>query len=129
MYIKKIRKIIVLFMVILLIATPLLAQQEMSEYFQGKQNGEEDAKGSNIWLLSGCIIGYWAILFAYLIEPDVPTGKLIGKSPEYVQGYTDGYKQKAKKKNVMNAIYGCVVGYTVGCILYIFLIALSSSSD
>lgn len=88
----------------------------MNEYLQGKRDGERDAKGNAVWFLSGCLLGGVGIIIAYVVEPSVPTEHLVGKSPEYVRGYSEGYKKKAQHKNAMNAVYGCValgVGYVI----------------
>jgi hypothetical protein len=48
---------------------------------------------------------------AYVMKPDVPSVALIGKSSEYVLGYTAGYQEKARNQNVLYATAGCVAGY------------------
>jgi hypothetical protein len=122
------KKSLVLSLAIIMVAAPLLAQQEMNEYLQGKKDGELEAKGNGMWFLAGCCLGGVGIIIAYVVEPSVPTDHLIGKSPEYIQGYTEGYINKAKSKNGMNAIYGCVTTTVVYGVLYFAVIA-SAISD
>lgn len=123
------KKGIALILVLLMIAAPLLAQQEMSEYLQGKMDGEREAKGNNMWFLAGCLLGGVGIIIAYVMEPDVPTQQLVGKSPEYVQGYTEGYKKKAQTKNAMSALYGCLALGVAYIILYAAVLAEASTID
>lgn len=108
-------KVIALFLSFLILSIPLLAQQENPDtFYKGKIDGESDAKGNPLWILAGLIppIGNFA---AYQIKPNPPAPALIGKSPEYVKGYTQGYKNKSRVKNLRYTLIGTgVVVVAVG---------------
>jgi hypothetical protein len=69
------------------------------DYNQGWLDGHADAEGSGVWILSGLLLGPIGIILPWVINPKVPGARLIGKSVGYVEGYTAGYRQKAKPKN------------------------------
>ena len=110
-------KVIALALAILMFATPftsLLAQQAtMSDYVQGKIDGERDAKGNPLWILAGAGCGIFGAGAAYLIKPSPPAHALIGKSTEYVLGYTEGYKNKARSENTKWACSGWLLSFAV----------------
>lgn len=126
------KQLITLILVILMIATPLLAQQTENEYFKGKIDGENAGKGvgaSILWYFAGCFLGLIGIVLAYVVEPDVPSGTLLGKSPEYVMGYNEGYKKAVKGKQVKSAAFGLLTTLVVYCGFYVILIAGAASSE
>lgn len=99
-------------MALLIPALPIMAQQgEISEYFQGKIDGQRDGKSSSkiLWLAGGCLLGPLGILIGYILPPSVPGDRLIGKSPEYVQGYTEGYREKGREQNALWAAGGYLI--------------------
>ena len=53
-------------------------------------------------------------------EPNLPPNRFIGKSPEYIDLYTNAYNKKAKSLRTKSAI----AGWTVGCIGGIALVLL-----
>ena len=71
-------------------------------------------KGNKLWLLAGGIPFPFCLILPYVIEPSVPTEQLQGKSPEYIKGYTKGYKDKAKGENIGLAF----LGFSTVMILY-----------
>lgn len=112
------KKVVALAMAILLFATPissLLAQEGLGDFAQGKLDGERDAKGNPIWFLAGVGCGIIGVGIAYLVKPSPPAAALIGKSSEYVLGYTDGYQNKSRSKN---ATYACG-GWLVFVIIFV----------
>ncbi len=108
---KKVMSVLLVF--ILLFLPSLAAQRGVSDYVKGKIAGERDAQGNPAWILAGCLLGVFGIVLAYIIEPSVPTTALMGKSPEYVKGYADGYKAKTRSKNALYALYGLAVWVAV----------------
>lgn len=100
------RKYISLFLIFAFLAAPAMAQMSSRQYLAGKMDGERDATGNQAWILGGCLLGVIGVILAYVIEPEVPAARLMGKSPSYIQGYTEGYKSATKRKNVMYALYG-----------------------
>ena len=118
------KQLITLILVILMIATPLLAQQTENEYFKGKIDGEnagKEAGASILWYFAGCFLTWIGVLMAYIIEPDVPAQDLLGKSPEYVSGYNEGYKRTVRNKQLKMALFGVATDIAVYCIGYILL--------
>ena len=110
-----------------LVVAPVVAQDSSeesgdytTEYNQGWLDGQADAEGSGIWILSGLLLGPIGIILPWVINPKVPGARLIGKSVGYVEGYTAGYRQKAKPKNFYYSLIGFgvwAVAVTVGTIM------------
>jgi uncharacterized membrane protein YfcA len=105
---------------------PIHAQDSspIDEYLQGKMDGERDAEGSPFWFLVGFTCGILGVGGAYIMTPQVPPVALIGKSIEYISGYTAGYQEKARNQNALYASAGCAAGY----VLYLLVILLSIPS-
>ncbi len=127
------RKALVLLLALSLIGLPAMAQSQTTymsskDYTEGRLDGEADATGNQIWLLGGCLLGVVGVLLAYVIEPEVPSGRLIGKSPAYIQGYTEGYKSATKRKNAMYALYGMLAWLVFLIVYYVAVIAAVSSA-
>lgn len=65
-------------------------------------------------MVLGCIGGYAMgvaapLYMIYNYDPFIPSTRLLGKSPTYIQSYTDAYKQKARWLRTSNAVGGWVV--------------------
>ncbi len=86
------------------------AQSASSEFMQGKQDGELAAKGSPVYMLLGCGCGIIGFIAALVSSPEPPAEALMGKSEEYVLGFTEGYKSKSRSKNIANACSGWALG-------------------
>lgn len=97
-----------------------LAQQD-SQMLQAKIDAEKDVKTHNnphTWgggtfvtaLLGGCLLGSLPLIGSFIYEPNVPSHRLLGKSPEYILLYTETYKKKAKNQNTTYSFLGCVSG-------------------
>lgn len=66
-------------------------------------------------VLAGFVVGATGSLFFIdNYDPDPPSERLVGKSPEYVDYYTKTYKSKAKSIRKRSATVGCLFG---GCLL------------
>lgn len=122
-----IKKPISLMLIFLLLLCPLLAMQADSgnDFLQGKADGEMDAKGNPLWLLGGALCGLFGVIGAYFIKPSPPTEAMLGKSAEYVMGYTDGYQNKARNKNVG---YACG-GWAIFILIYAAAGGFDTSGD
>ncbi len=101
------RRALAVALVLCLVAAPAFAQQ--TEYEQGKLQGEVDARGQAVWILSGLLLGPIGLILPWVINPRVPGANLIGKSAEYVTGYMDGYRHEAKPKNFLYSLVGFAV--------------------
>lgn len=117
------KKAIAVLLAILMITTPLAAMQQSSEFTRGKAEGEQAARGNGLWVLGGLVCGVFAVAAAYLTKPKPPAQVLVGKSPDYVLGYTDGYGRKARNKNGGYALIGWVAWVAI------FVAVSASSSD
>ncbi len=119
-------KALCLVLALLLVAVPVMAEQAekkiLDDYTQGKADGERDAKGNTLWFFAGCCLGGTGIILAFLVKPDPPGSALLGKSPEYCMGYTEGYQAKASKQNVVYAVAGCITFWTLYLLFYVAVI-------
>jgi len=115
-------KITSMVLIVLMIGMPvtLLAQQQ--DYMQGKMDGERDAKGNPVWVLAGLGCGVIGAGAAYMTKPSPPSTAILGKSTEYIMGYTEGYQNKARKQNAM---YACG-GWAAWVVIYLALISSAS---
>ena len=57
------------------------------------------------------------LLWIRAYEPNLPPNRFIGKSPEYIDLYTDAYKKKAKSIRTKSAVGGWAVGCMGGLLL------------
>ena len=109
-------------LVILTFCHPIFAiAQQNSQILQAKIDAENDAKKNNnphLWgggtfviaLAGGCLLGSLPLIGSFIYEPNVPSQRLLGKSPEYILLYTETYKKKAKNQNTTYSFLGCVSG-------------------
>lgn len=126
---KRWQRVCAIVLTVVMLTSPVLtpaaiAQESMNDYVQGKLDGERDAKGNPVWFLAGCLAGATGVIGAYVVKPDPPAYQLLGKSPEYIMGYTEGYQNKARDRNVMYALVGCGT-FVIG---YCYLLVLASPS-
>jgi hypothetical protein len=105
-----------------------------TDYFSGKMDGERDAQGKGIWFVAGlpgvcCYgVGLGGILFSFLVPPSPSQAALIGKSGEYIMGYTEGFQSKGRLKNAKYASLGCLVGTGIELAFYVIFFMLMESS-
>jgi hypothetical protein len=120
-------KVIATFLAVSLFVMPisLTAQQSAGTYVEGKVDGEMAAKGNPLWFLAGVGCGCIGVGAAYFIKPSPPAYALVGKSSEYVLGYTEGYGDKSRNKN---AGYACA-GWLAFVAVYAALGGFSTSSS
>jgi len=123
------RRTIALVLAFSLIAVPAMAEETGSAeqedgYLQGRSDGNRDARGNAAWILAGltgtgfCLcIGCVGVGIAYAIAPSPPAQALLGKSAQYVQGYTEAYKNKARKDNAGYAAAGCATAAVINLII------------
>jgi len=110
-----------------MLSTPIIsiAQTMGNDYLQGKMQGELDAKGNPLWILAGLGCGIFGAGAAYFTKPSPPTTALLGKSTEYILGYTEGYQNKSRK---MNTGYACG-GWAGFVLIYLALLGSASPSS
>lgn len=128
-------KTIAVFTALVLFSMPLLAQQievqgtqqqqqktsTAGDFMQGKMDGERDARGSFAWFFGGFCLGLLGVILAFVIAPTPSTASLMGRSPDYVMGYTEGYKSRAKKQQGYYALAGMATLLVVYVILWLIL--------
>src|ERR1017187_6358112 len=51
-----------------------------------------------LWGSAGLFLGPIGILLGFFIAPPVPPGRLIGKTPAYIESYSNCFKDEAKGK-------------------------------
>lgn len=121
-------KLVAFVLAFLMVVCPFsssLAQTTPSDYVQGKMDGERDARGNPVWFLAGLGCGIFGLIGAFVIAPSPPTHALVGKSSDYVLGYTEGYKSKARSGNAMYAAVGAITWV----VIYLAVISSDDSSD
>jgi hypothetical protein len=93
-------------------------------YESGYLDGQRDGTGNKNWLISGLFLGPIGVMLPWVFGTKVPGGNLIGRSPEYVEGYTKGYKNQAGAENFLYSMKGCGiftgVALTIGAGYYIY---------
>lgn len=103
------RKSLVTLLTFLMLFIPVFSQaQQPSDFLQGKMDGERDAKGNFLWFIAGVGCGIFGIGAAYIVKPEPSATALVGKSSDYVLGYTEGYKEEGRSKNTTYAAVGCL---------------------
>ena len=118
-------QILAVLVVVLSVEVPMrcLAQQD-SVALQAKADAEYDAEddvNTTLWLSAGgvlgvagtCLLGTVAVGGAYVYQPVPPTDRLLGKSAEYVNFYTDAYKARMRRLQLVAATKGALGGSAV----------------
>ena len=95
---------------------PTMADAELT----AEQDAESNTKTVR-WFFIGFFGGILGILIASIYEPSPPHSRLIGKPPEYIILYTDRYKAKSQRTQVLEAIGGFVVGIILALLLFFLL--------
>jgi len=123
---KALRGTLTVVLVLCLAAAPAFAQQD--DYQLGRLQGEMDARGQAVWILSGLLLGPIGLILPWVINPRVPGANLIGKSAEWVAGYMDGYRHEAKPKNFLYSLVGFAVWTAAAVAVVVGLTNAASSS-
>ena len=100
-----------------------LAQQN-SVALDAKTDAEYDAEddvNTALWLAAGgvlgtagsCLLGSVAMGGAYFYQPVPPAERLLGKSAAYVSFYTDAYKARIRRLQLVAATKGTLGGSAV----------------
>lgn len=119
-------------MAVLIFCAPFVAiATQHSVLLEAKAAAEAAAEAKtskSAWFALGCLGGLVAVVAGYVYAPSPPAGALIGKSPEYVDSYTDAYVKKAKGIQGRTAMYGCVLNTLGSFALAVALAAAEESS-
>jgi hypothetical protein len=122
-----IRKLFALCLATALLAAPAaaIAQDAGTARTDGQCDAKADTK-SSLWFGAGCLGGLIAVGAAYMIKPNPPATRLLGKSAEYTAVYVDEYQRTAVGIQTRNAWTGyctyCVFA-GVGSAIYVLLTA------
>ncbi|MDE0427036.1 MAG: hypothetical protein OXN25_19460 [Candidatus Poribacteria bacterium] len=87
--------------------------QEQAQFLMIQQQAIVDAQfdaeqnvSAPLWFLGGASCGIFTFAYAAIDTPQVPTVRLLGKSPTYIAYYTTEYHSKAKRKRITNTCLG-----------------------
>lgn len=109
MKIGSVYHILVFFMVVLVFSMSFVTfAQQNSELHEAVIAAEQDAKAEVNqlnWWCSGCVLV--GVAAAYQVSQPSPE-RFVGKSPEYVEVYTEVYKAKVKNLQLSAAVPGCL---------------------
>ena len=119
------RGIAVVLAVALCSAVACAEGEARDDFAIGHLAGKSDAKGNALWIIPGCLCLGVAPIVAVFIRPAPPAYNLVGKPAEYVLGYTDAYKKKARWRNVGWASIGCAASVVASGLVLIISAAAS----
>ena len=123
MNIGRIFHILVFVMAVLVFSMAIAAfAQQNSELSEAVIAAEQDAKAEvnqvNWWFLGCCLYG---VSRTYYEVSQPSPERLVGKSPEYVEVYTQVYKAKVKNLRLSAAVPGCLTTIISSIILSLFI--------
>jgi hypothetical protein len=113
---------------VLVYPATVLASETEGTAAEGAIAGQVDGRANTssiLWFGAGCLFELLGVAAAYLMTPNPPAMRLLGKSPEYVAAYTDAYGTSAKNVQTNNAWLGCILSSLAGAGFYV-LAALAS---
>ncbi|MCX7820835.1 MAG: hypothetical protein N2258_04080 [Brevinematales bacterium] len=124
---KTLRKFMSLFVAFSIFAAPVVAFSADDDFIKGKTAGEADGSkaGQSMYFWLGCLLGAIGLIIPLVSDPAVPSENLVGKSQSYIQGYTEGFKTKAKDANFKQAMNGCLVGTGISVGIYVAVLVVS----
>ena len=103
------------------------APVDTSKVVADAQAAAEAEVNMSLWFATGCLLNVFGIISAFSVRPSPPESHLIGKSPEYVEAFTEAYLQKAKSIQREGAIAGCLAGTLLSC--GIIILVLKAAAD
>ena len=84
------------------------AKIEAEARAQGIADAENDAN-KTAWFMTGCFLNIIGVAIANTSKAPVPAGRLVGKSPVYVDAYTSSYQGRLTEIQTNWALGGCAV--------------------
>ena len=128
----KLKLLLTVLMAALTFFTPFIAfgnSVKNSAEAAAERDAEVDVNTS-LWLATGgilgvagnCVLGSAAVGAAYVYQPVPPAERLLGKSAEYINFYTDTYKSTARNLRLIAAFKGTAGGSLVFFLLGTFKI-------
>jgi hypothetical protein len=102
----------------------------MNEAAQAQIDGRADAVANIsgiLWFFAGFFLTWIGIILGYVLSPSPDGARLVGKSPGYVQAYTDAYQSEGRSVQGIHAVYGCVTSGAIVLVIYILILALDAA--
>jgi hypothetical protein len=102
--------------------------REASEALDATNDGKADADANIsgvLWFVAGFFLSWVGILLGYLVTPSPDGTRLLGKSPAYVQAYTNAYQREGKAFQGLHAIYGCATSGVLEIVAVVVVYALA----
>ena len=92
-----------------------------NNYSQGLIDGERNGTeaSSRVWLAGGFFLLIVGFIGSLILVPNPSAEALVGKSPEYIEGYTKGFKSSARSKNSEYAAIGCISSIIIGSVVLV----------
>ncbi len=115
-------RLFALVMAVLIFGMPcVVLAQQTNDVAQAIADAKRDVQEPYGWLAGtfcasaalGCLIGGVIAITAQVIPPTPPVNRLIGKTPAYVDAYTDTYKKEVRIKRLIHTSAGCLGGTAV----------------
>ena len=93
-------------------------------YVQAITDARYDAASNSAieWMAAGCCIGVFGVILAAIVDPSPPVQRFIGKSPEYINIYTQEYQRSARRNQIESAVGGCIIGAVSVGVYYVFIL-------
>ena len=102
---------LVLLLVVLFVSLPSVVFAKAPPLREAARDAERDAEHdirSGSWFAFGFFCGGIGVLSAYLSSPSPDPGRLVGKSPAYVESYMWIYGPAVKERRLKSSIAGCL---------------------
>ncbi len=123
LYALSINKFYITLIVLLIFATAAhgvestTTEQVRLQAIADAQRDAQLAVNKTTWQLTGCVGNIFGLGVALVYEPRIPTDRLIGKSPEYVEYYANEFRRETKGLQVYHSATGCAA-FCVGAFLW-----------
>lgn len=109
---KKVFSVVLILCFVFVLGSEFQYQTYDMGYQHGRMDGKRDA--SWLWVFAGLGCNCIGAAVAYFMPGDVPSGKIVGMSPEYSMGYADAYIKAKRWRQVMWAGIGMIIQSAIG---------------
>ena len=104
-------QLVLLSLVVLFVSLSSVVLARLPLHPEADFDAERDAElaiSSGSWFVFGFSYGGIGVISAVLSSPSADPGRLVGKSPAYVDAYVQVYKSVAKDRRLKSSILGCL---------------------